>query len=58
MREYPKFKKSNMYRIKANPEKYSLHENEMKQYMHKDFEKALKKKGKDDWEAYLKMKPC
>ena len=30
MKDYPKIKKSNMYRMKANPTKYSLHENEMK----------------------------
>ena len=47
-----------MYKIKKNPEKYSLHENEMKQYMQKDFEKAIKRKGKDAWDAYLRMKPC
>ena len=29
----------------------------MKQYMQKDFEKAIKRKGKDAWDAYLKMKP-
>ncbi len=30
----------------------------MKQYMQKDFENAIKRKGKDAWDAYLRMKPC